>query len=99
MPALKVNDEVFVVKTSHPSAEPNSISVSVGFKRRAELIASHPETFYLKQHYEPYPVVLARLNQVTRTTLRELLHLAHKSVSSGAVVPGRRRESPGKKKR
>jgi hypothetical protein len=99
MPALKVNDEVFVVKTSHPSAEPNSISVSVGFKRRAELIAAQPDTFYLKPHYEPYPVVVVRLSCITRAKLQEILRLAHKSVSSGAVVTGRRRKSPGKKKR
>lgn len=99
MPALKVNDEVFVVQTSHPTAEPNSISVSVGFKRRAQLIATQSDTFYLKPHYEPYPVVLVRLNCIKPTELKKVLHVAHKAVSSGAVVTGRRRESPRKKKR
>ena len=62
MPALKVDGEIFVVCTSHPSAEPNSVSVPVGFKRRAELIARDPAVFYLKPHYEAYPVVLVRLD-------------------------------------
>jgi hypothetical protein len=99
MPALQVNDEVFVVQTSHPSAEPNSVSVAVGFRRRGELIAARPETFYLKPHYEPYPVVLARLDCIKRAELKQLLQSAHEAVSSGAVVPGRRRKSSGKKKR
>jgi hypothetical protein len=97
MPALKVNEEVFVVKTSHPSAEPNSISVPVGFERREKLIAASPGIFYLRSHYEPYPVVLVRLGRIKRAELKKLLRAAHEAVSSGTVVPGRRRESPGKK--
>ena len=42
MPALKVDGEVFVVCTSHPSAEPNSVSVPVGFKRRARVTVTKP---------------------------------------------------------
>ena len=93
MPALKVDGEIFVVCTSHPSAEPNSASVPVGFKRRAELIARDPSVFYLKPHYEPYPVVLVRLDRIDRDALRRLLHSAYAAVSSGGVVPGRRRSA------
>src|SRR6266404_5394474 len=91
MPALKVDGEIFVVCTSHPSAEPNSVSVPVGFKRRAQLIVRDPAVFYLRPHYEPYPVVLVRLDRIGRAGLERLLHSAHKAVASGAVVPGRRR--------
>lgn len=97
MPALKVNDEIFVVKTSHPSAEPDSISVPVGFERRQALIAKNPSVFYLKKHYEQYPVVLVRLDNISRPALSRLLGVAHDAVSSGRVVPGRRR-SPGKRR-
>src|SRR5438874_12359674 len=93
MPALKVDGEVFVVCTSHPSAEPNSVSVPIGFKRRAELVARDPAVFYLKPHYEPYPVALVRLDCIGRDALRRLLCFASEAVSSGAVVPGRRRPS------
>jgi hypothetical protein len=95
MPALKVDGEVFVVCTSHPSAEPNSVSVPVGFKRRAQLIARDPAIFYLKPHYEPYPVVLVRLDRIDRTALERLLRSAHRAVSTGAVVPGQRRAEGG----
>jgi hypothetical protein len=91
MPALKVDGEIFVVCTSHPSAEPNSVSVPVGFKRRDQLIARDPAVFYLKPHYEAYPVVLVRLDRIQRVALERLLRLAHRAVSTEAVVPGRRR--------
>jgi hypothetical protein len=91
MPALKVDGEVFVVCTSHPSAEPNSVSVPVGFKRRAQLIARDPAVFYLKPHYEAYPVVLVRLDRIKRAALERLLCSAYRVVSTGTVVPGRRR--------
>ena len=93
MPALKVDGEVFIVCTSHASAERNSVSVPVGFERRAELIARDPSVFYLKPHYEPYPVVLVRLDSIARSALRRLLRSAYEAVSSGAVNPGRRRVS------
>ena len=88
MPALKVDGEVFVVQTSHRSAEPNSISVPVGFERRDELIATGPRVFYLKRHYEPHPVVLVRLDRITRKDLQRLLLQAYDAVSSGSVRAG-----------
>ena len=91
MPALKLNGEIFVVQTGHRSAEPNSISVPVGFKRREQLIAADPRVFYLKPHYEPYPVVLVRLDCIDRDALQRVLRSAYDAVSGGAVKPGRRR--------
>ena len=93
MPALKVDGEIFVVCTSHRSAEPNSVSVPVGFKHRAELIARDPAIFYLKPHYEAYPIVLVRLDCIDRNALERLLRSAYDAVSSGEVVPGRRRST------
>jgi hypothetical protein len=92
MPALKVDGEMFVVCTSHPSAEPNSVCIPVGFERRAELIARDPAVFYLKPHYEPYPVVLVRLDRITHQEMGKLLRFAHQAVSSGRITPGRRRK-------
>ena len=91
MPALTVDGEVFVVQTGHRSAEPNSISVPIGFERRDELIADDPRVFYLKQHYEPYPVVLVRLDRITREDLQRLLLQAYDAVSSGSVRAGQQR--------
>jgi hypothetical protein len=88
--ALKVDGKIFAVFTIHRSADPNSISVPVGFERRSQLIATDPRVFYLKPHYEPYPVVLVRLDCIDRDALRRLLRSAYDAVSSGAVNPGRR---------
>jgi hypothetical protein len=90
MPALTVDGEVFVVLTGHRSAEPNSISVPIGFARRDELIATDPRVFYLKRHYEPHPVVLVRLDRITRKDLQRLLRSAYEAVSSGSVSAGSR---------
>jgi hypothetical protein len=91
MPALEVDGKVFVVRTSHRSAEPNSISVPVGFERRDKLIAADPGVFYLKRHYELYPVVLVRLDRITREDLQRLLRSAYEAVSSGSVSAGQQR--------
>ena len=102
MPALTVDGEVFVVQTGHRSAEPNSISVPIGFERRDELIAANLRVFYLKQHYAPYPVVLVRLGQITRENLQRLLRSAYDVVSSGSVSAGhdrgRRRQKASPRK-
>ena len=102
MPALTVDGEVFVVQTGHRSAEPNSISVPIGFERRDELIAANSRVFYLKQHYAPYPVVLVRLGQITRENLQRLLRSAYDVVSSGSVraghYRGRRRQKASPRK-
>lgn len=91
LPALKIDNEVFVVQTSHRSAEPNSISVPVGFKRRDELIAADPRVFYLKRHYESYPVVLVRLDSIPRADLQRMLRIAYDAVSSGSVRASQQR--------
>jgi hypothetical protein len=91
MPALAVDGEVLVVQTSHGSADPNSISVATEFERRKKLIANNPRVFYLKPHYEDYPVVLVRLDQIGRGELHEVLHFAYDAVVSGKVKIGRSR--------
>lgn len=91
MPSLTVDGETFVVQAGHRTAEPNSISVPIGFERRDELIAGDPRVFYLKRHYESYPVVLVRLGQIARADLTRLLRLAYDAVSSGRVSASQRR--------
>jgi hypothetical protein len=47
--------------------------VRVGFERRDALVKENPNAFYLTAHYEPYPVVVVRLAQVSRSHLDALL--------------------------
>jgi hypothetical protein len=90
-PALEIDGEVFAVQTSHRSADPNSISVAAKFERREKLIADNPLVFYLKPHYQNYPVVLVRLDQIGRQELSEVLRAAYNTVVSGKVKVGRSR--------
>lgn len=53
--------------------EPNSLGVGVSFEERAELIASRPDVYYVSEHFAKYPAVLARLANMRRAELRELL--------------------------
>ena len=89
--ALAVNGEVFAVQAGHSSAEANSIGVAASFQRREELISDNPDVFYVKPHYENYPVVLVRLDQIDRDLLRAVLRSAHDAVAKGDVKMGRSR--------
>lgn len=96
-----VNGDVFVVQTSHRSAEPNSVAVAVGFKHRDQLISNKPAVFYTRPHCENYPVVLLRLDYFDRNLLDEVLRCAYDAVASGEVRAGRPRKaqrSPSRKK-
>jgi hypothetical protein len=90
-PALEIDGEVFAVQTSHRSADPNSISVATEFERREKLIADNPRVFYLRPHYQNYPIVLVRLDQIDRAELNEMLRSAYNAVVSGKVKIGRSR--------
>jgi len=75
-PALKARGQWLAVIPTHKSAEPNSLAVRVDFERRTELLESAPDVYYLKNHYENYPVVLVRLTRISREALEGLLRMA-----------------------
>jgi hypothetical protein len=93
-PALKVRGKMFACVPSHRSAEPDSLAVRIDFDRRDELIAADPKTYYLKDHYVNYPVVLVRLTRVHPDALRDLLLMAWHFESTR----GKRRGGPRKRK-
>jgi hypothetical protein len=89
-PMLKVNGRIFAGIPVNKQAEPNSLVVYLSdFAERDALLAEDPDTYYVKPHYEPYPLVLVRLGHVTREALADLLRGAHRVVSS--QPPARRR--------
>jgi hypothetical protein len=90
-PALKVNGRVYAAIAINKAAEPNSLVVYLtDFEQRKALLEEDPRTYYVKPHYEPYPVVLVRLAYVSRDALEDLLRGAHRVVSSKR--PARRRK-------
>jgi hypothetical protein len=95
-PALKVRGNMFVCIASHKSAEPNTLVVMMDFAARNALVEDDPGTYYLKEHYVPYPCVLVRLSRVPADALRDLVTGAHRFVSERTrrkSVGGSRRES------
>jgi hypothetical protein len=91
-PALKVNGRIYAVIAINKEAEPNSLAVCLtDFEEREALLKEDPGTYYVKPHYEPYPVVLVRLAVVTRDALTDLLRGAHRVVSSKPLA---RRRAP-----
>ena len=84
-PALKVRGHWLAVIPTHKSAEPNSLAVRVDFEQRTELLESAPEIYYLKDHYQNYPVVLVRLARIRRDALEGLLRMAWRVATAKKV--------------
>lgn len=90
-PALKVGGKWFACIASHTSAEPNTLVVFLDVAQRDALIAEQPGTYYLKEHYVNYPVVLVRLSQVRADAMRDLLAGSWRIVSAKARPRPRKR--------
>ena len=72
-PALKVRGRMFACIPTHRSAEPGSLAVRMSLVERDLRVRSRPDIYYLKPHYEPYPVVLVRLAKLSDDDLTEVL--------------------------
>ena len=81
-PALKLKGKLLTCIPSHKSAEPNSLAIRVGFDERDDLLREAPDTYYVKEHYVNYPVVLVRLSRINVDQLRDLLNMSFRFVSA-----------------
>jgi len=88
-PSLKVSGRLLTCPAIHKSAQPNSLAVRIGFDQRAELMAAKPRIYYVTAHYIKHPAVLVRLDEIDRSSLRNLLGLAWRFVSSNAKASRR----------
>ena len=89
-PALKLRGKLLACIATNKSADPDSLVVQVGFVNRDLLVVKDPDVYYYRKHYASYPVVLVRLNAVSKNDLREVLEMAHRHMA-GAVKRARRR--------
>lgn len=62
----------------HPSAEPDSLVVRMNPTDREALLEDAPETYYVTDHYERHPVVLARLSHLDTDALHDLLSVSRR---------------------
>src|SRR5262249_16799913 len=97
-PALKVKGRLLACVASHRSAEPDSVAVRVDFERRAELLETAPDVYYLPDHYVNFPVVLARLSRIHPDALRDLLAMGWRFVAAAQAAGGKRKGQPRRRK-
>ena len=81
-PALKLKGKLLTCIPSHKSAEPDSLAISIGFAEREDLLREAPETYYVKEHYINYPIVLVRMSRINVDQLHDLLNLSFRFVSA-----------------
>ena len=91
-PALKWHGTLLACIASNKAAEPNTLVVRMGFDERDALIADDPTTYYLKDHYVNYDVVLVRLSKVSKAAMDDLLQSAWRRVASGGRARKRSRK-------
>lgn len=92
--SLIVRGKLLTCPAVHKTAEPNSLMVRIGFDRRAELIASDPDVYYVTDHYVNYPAVLVRLSRIHLDSLRDLLGMASSFVGAKTTRGGGKIQTP-----
>jgi hypothetical protein len=75
---------------SHRSVEPGTLVVRCALEDRERFLEDAPDTYYVTEYYQPYPVVLVRLSHVDRDALRELLSVSWSMAVDKARRPRRR---------
>jgi hypothetical protein len=75
---LKVEGRFMAGLATHPSAEPETLVVRADPEQRDLLLQDAPEIFYLTEFYAKYPLVLARLSQLDRHALHDLLAVSRR---------------------
>jgi hypothetical protein len=92
VPAVKVKGKLLACIPTHRSAEPESLLLRMSFDDRAELLATDPDVYYLKDHYVGYESVLIRMSRVNPDVLTDLIGMAYKFVTRKAAPRGRARK-------
>jgi hypothetical protein len=90
-PVLKAGGCFVAALATHRSAEPGTLVVRMDVDEREWLIADAPETYYLTDYYRSYPLVLARLSQLNRDALRDLLSVSRRLALEKTSKLGQRR--------
>jgi len=75
-PVLKMRGSFMAGLATHSSAEPDTLVVRAGYEEREWLVQDAPETYYVTDHYQKYPVVLVRLSRIDHDALRDLLSVS-----------------------
>ena len=77
-PVLRLGGAFLAGLASHVSAEPDTLVVRMDVDERDLLLEDAPDTYYVTDYYQPYPVVLVRLSRVDEDALRDLLAVSYR---------------------
>jgi hypothetical protein len=94
-PVLKADGAFMAGLASHESAEPASLVVRSTFEDRRWLLEDAPDIYYLTDYYRKHPLVLARLAQLDREALRDLLAVSRRLTLAKRPLRGQRTQDQG----
>ena len=77
-PSIKVKGKVMARLRSEAEG---GLALRCDFIERQMLLQAAPEAFYLTDHYNDYPMILIRLDQVRRDALPDLIERAWRMVA------------------
>jgi hypothetical protein len=83
-PVLRLRGCFLAGLATHASAEPDTLVVRSEPDDRQLLLDEAPETYYVTEFYEKYPVVLVRLWRIDRDALRDLLSMSWRLTAAKA---------------
>ncbi|HUQ51100.1 MAG TPA: hypothetical protein VM692_02690 [Gammaproteobacteria bacterium] len=93
MPAFKAGKTRFAGQPiERADVEPNSLGVRVSFEERERRLTARPDLYYLTEHFASYPAVLARLTNMRREELAELLGTAWRYAMEAQPPPKKKRK-------
>ena len=95
-PALKLGKRLIACIATNKAAEPDTLVVRTDFEQRDLLIAEEPDTYYLKDHYKTFPVVLVRLKRASPDAIRDLLGAAVRAVNAAGTETKKRPPASGR---
>lgn len=75
-PVLKAGGSFMAGIATDESAEADSLVVRCGYEDRERLLEDAPDTYYVTDFYERYPLVLARMSMLDDAALRDLLSVS-----------------------
>jgi hypothetical protein len=81
-PAFKVNGHAFAWFPKKKEVEPGSLAVRMSIVDRDLRISANPKIFYVTPHYRDYTAGLARVEQMSKAELSELLQAGYEFVVS-----------------
>jgi hypothetical protein len=81
-PCFKLRGKLLTCQALDKSVESDTLAVRIDFDQRSGLLGADPSVYYVTDHYINYPTVLVRLPRIDRNSLKDLLAMAWRFVSS-----------------